>query len=47
MRFTVLPVRGRPDSPVPGQAFLVRNDWNDYTFKTTFLLLCVDPGGET
>lgn len=46
MQFSVLPVRGRPVSPVPGQAFLVRNDWDDYSFKTTFLLLCVDAGGE-
>ncbi|MGW2939093.1 AbiJ-related protein [Streptomyces sp. NPDC001156] len=46
MQFTVLPVRGRPVSPVPGQAFLVRDDWDDYSFKTTFGLLCVDPGGE-
>ncbi|WP_411139313.1 protein kinase domain-containing protein [Streptomyces sp. C10] len=46
MQFTVLPVRGRPVSPVPRQAFLVRNDWDDYSFKTTFLLLCVDAGGE-
>ncbi|WP_330455416.1 protein kinase [Streptomyces sp. NBC_00820] len=46
MQFTVLPVRGRPVSPMPGQAFLVRDDWDDYSFKTTFLLLCVDPGGE-
>ncbi|MFJ7105687.1 AbiJ-related protein [Streptomyces albogriseolus] len=45
MQFTVLPVRGRPVSPVPGQAFLVRDNWDDYGFKTTFQLLCVDPGG--
>lgn len=46
MQFTVLPVRGWPVSPVPGQAFLVRDNWDDYSFKTTFQLLCVDPGGE-
>ncbi|MFD8368415.1 serine/threonine protein kinase [Streptomyces hygroscopicus] len=46
MQFTVLPVRGRPVSPMPGRAFLVRDDWDDYSFKTTFHLLCVDPGGE-
>ncbi|MFF0383005.1 protein kinase [Streptomyces sp. NPDC004286] len=46
MQFTVLPVRGRPVSPVPGQAFLVRDDWDDYSFKTTFGLLCADPGGQ-
>ncbi|WP_446458722.1 AbiJ-related protein [Streptomyces rochei] len=46
MQFTVLPVRGRPVSPLPGQAFLVRDNWDDYSFKTTFQLLCVDPGGE-
>ncbi|WP_328663190.1 protein kinase domain-containing protein [Streptomyces sp. NBC_00328] len=46
MQFTVLPVRGWPVSPMPGQAFLVRDNWDDYSFKTTFQLLCVDPGGE-
>lgn len=46
MQFTVLPVGGRPVSPAPGQAFLVRDDWDDYSFKTTFQLLCVDPRGE-
>lgn len=46
MQFTVLPVRGRPVSPTPGQAFLVRDNWDDYSFKTTFQLLCVDPRGE-
>ena len=46
MQFTVLPVRGRPVSPVPGQAFLVRDNWDDYSFKTMFQLLCVDPRGE-
>ncbi|QOV33098.1 protein kinase [Streptomyces ferrugineus] len=46
MQFTVLPVRGQPVSPVPGQAFLVRDNWDDYSFKTTFQLLCVDQDGE-
>lgn len=46
MQFTVLPVGGRPVSPAPGQAFLVRDDWDDYSSKTTFQLLCVDPRGE-
>jgi hypothetical protein len=46
VQFTVLPVRGRPVSPLPGQAFLVRDNWDDYSFKTTSQLLCVDPGGE-
>ncbi|MBP5859149.1 hypothetical protein F6456_00050 [Streptomyces sp. LBUM 1484] len=46
MQFTVLPVGGRPVSPVPGQAFLVRDNWDDYSFKTTFQLLCVGPGGD-
>ncbi|MFJ3339217.1 hypothetical protein [Streptomyces sp. NPDC086766] len=46
MQFTVLPVRGRPASPMPGQAFLVRDNWDYYDFKTTFGLLCVDSGGE-
>ncbi|MEJ8662168.1 protein kinase domain-containing protein [Streptomyces sp. MS1.AVA.4] len=46
MEFTVLPVRTRPASPRPGQAFLVRDNWDDYHFKTTFDLLYVDAGGE-
>ncbi|MFJ9862333.1 AbiJ-related protein [Streptomyces althioticus] len=46
MQFAVLPVRGWPVSPLPGQAFLVRDNWDDYSFKTTFQLLCVDPGCE-
>ncbi|MFJ1744449.1 serine/threonine protein kinase [Streptomyces microflavus] len=45
MQFTVLPVRGQPISPVPGHAFLVQDNWDDYSFKTTFQLLCVDPDG--
>ncbi|PKT71245.1 hypothetical protein CW362_20210 [Streptomyces populi] len=46
VQFTVLPGRGRPGSPVPGQAFRVRDTWDDYSFKTTSHLLRVDPGGE-
>ncbi|MGV9341242.1 hypothetical protein [Streptomyces sp. NPDC003688] len=46
MQFTVLPVRVRPASLNPGQAFLVRGNWDDYHFKTTFELLYVDPRGE-
>ncbi|MGW3990920.1 AbiJ-related protein [Streptomyces sp. NPDC004830] len=46
MQFTVLPIRERPVCPLPGQAFLVRDNWDDYSFKTTFQLLLVDPGGE-
>jgi hypothetical protein len=46
VQFTVLPVRARPTFPTPGQAFLVRDNWDDYHFKTTFELLCVDPRGE-
>ncbi|MFJ2110261.1 serine/threonine protein kinase [Streptomyces microflavus] len=45
MQFTVLPVRGQPISPVPGHAFPVQDNWDDYSFKTTFQLLCVDPDG--
>ncbi|MFE7034576.1 protein kinase [Streptomyces sp. NPDC057621] len=45
MQFTVLPVRGQPVSPRPGQAFLVQDNWDDYSFKTTFHLSCVDPDG--
>ncbi|MFD5482157.1 AbiJ-related protein [Streptomyces hawaiiensis] len=46
MQFTVLPVRARPASPQPGQAFLVRDNWDDYHFKTTFELLYADARGE-
>jgi hypothetical protein len=46
VQFTVLPVRTRPASPNPRQAFLVRDNWDDYHFKTTFELLCVDSRGE-
>ncbi|MET7312341.1 hypothetical protein ABZS68_36255 [Streptomyces sp. NPDC005571] len=46
MQFTVLPFRTRPDSPNPGEAFLVRDNWDDYRFKTTFYLLYADEGGE-
>jgi hypothetical protein len=46
VQFTVLPVRTRPASPHPGQAFLVRDNWDDYHFKTSFELLYVDPRGE-
>lgn len=46
MQFTVLPVRTRPAAPRPGEAFLVRDNWDDYHFKTTFDLLYVDAGGE-
>ncbi|MET8128253.1 serine/threonine protein kinase [Streptomyces sp. NPDC005231] len=46
MQFTVLPFRTRPDSPHPGETFLVRDNWDDYRFKTTFHLLYADEGGE-
>ncbi|MBB1258320.1 protein kinase domain-containing protein [Streptomyces alkaliterrae] len=46
MQFTVLPTRAWPASPRPGQAFLLRDNWDDYHFKTTFGLLCVDARGE-
>jgi hypothetical protein len=39
VQFTVLPVRARPDSPQPGQAFLVRDNCDDcdHHDRTTFL----------
>ncbi|MFF1401326.1 protein kinase [Streptomyces sp. NPDC058287] len=46
MQFTVLPVSARPASSHPGQAFLVRDNWDDYHFRTTFKLLCADASGE-
>ncbi|MGW4890709.1 AAA family ATPase [Kitasatospora sp. NPDC004240] len=42
MQFTVLPVRTRPPVRSPRQAFLVKDDWDDYHFKTTFLLFYSD-----
>ena len=42
MPFPVLPVRTRPPVPGPRQVFLVKDDWDDYHFKTTFLLLYSD-----
>ncbi|MDH2387684.1 AAA family ATPase [Streptomyces sp. HNM0663] len=42
MQFTVLPARTRPPVPSPRQVFLIKDDWDDYTFKTTFLLLYSD-----
>ncbi|MET7701072.1 protein kinase [Streptomyces sp. NPDC005485] len=46
MQFTVLPVRAWPESPLPRQAFLVRDNWDDYHLKTSFELLYADSGGE-
>jgi hypothetical protein len=44
MQFTVLPVRG--GIPRGGRgAFLVRDNWDDYTYKTTFILKYQDDGG--
>ncbi|MFH8737621.1 hypothetical protein [Streptomyces sp. NPDC017964] len=45
MQFTVLPVGTRPASPRPGQPFLVRDDWDDHHFKTTFRLVYAEAGG--
>ncbi|GAA3080466.1 AAA family ATPase [Streptosporangium carneum] len=41
MQFEVLPVRRRPLSNARG-AFLVRDNWDDYTYKTTFSLFYRD-----
>ncbi|GAB2806672.1 hypothetical protein GCM10027073_44220 [Streptomyces chlorus] len=46
MQFTVLPARAWPDYPRPGEALLVRDNWDDYHFKTTFYLLYADARGE-
>lgn len=44
MQFTVLPVRG--GIPRGGRgAFLVRDNWDDYTYRTTFILKYQDDGG--
>lgn len=44
MHFTVLPVRGRV--PHDGrEAFLISDNWDDYTYKTTFILKYKDDTG--
>ncbi|MEU9786153.1 AAA family ATPase [Streptomyces phaeochromogenes] len=42
MQFSVLPVRMWPRSPTPRRAFLVKDDWDDYHFRTTFHLFYSD-----
>ncbi|MET7889989.1 AAA family ATPase [Streptomyces mirabilis] len=42
MQFTVLPVQTWPQTPSPRKAFLVKDNWDDYHFKTTFFLLYSD-----
>ncbi|WP_410676966.1 hypothetical protein [Amycolatopsis sp. cmx-4-68] len=42
MQFTVLPVQARPPVPGPRQCFLVKDNWDDFHFKTTFVLLYSD-----
>lgn len=44
MQFTVLPVRGRPLPEARG-AFLVTDDWDDYGYKTQFVLKYRDDAG--
>ena len=47
MLFTVLPARSRAPSPEGEQAFLIRDNWNDwYTFWTLFSLVVFDENGE-
>lgn len=45
MHFAVTPVHTQPTAPRPGEAFLVRNGWDDPHFKTTFRLLCTKERG--
>ncbi|OXM50621.1 hypothetical protein CFP71_27110 [Amycolatopsis thailandensis] len=42
MQFTVLPVRAQPPRLGPRQGYLVKDDWDDYHFKTTFILFYSD-----
>ncbi|MEU8332231.1 AAA family ATPase [Micromonospora arborensis] len=44
MQFTVLPVRGQPPAGARG-AFLERDNWDDYSFRTTFRLHYADENG--
>jgi predicted ATPase len=46
MRFDVLPIRSRPPPGARSRAFLVADNWDDYTFKTMYDLLFVDAAGE-
>lgn len=50
MRFTVIPYadRARRYQSVTGEneAFLIRDNWDDYGFKTTFSLIYFDAEGE-
>jgi ABC-type cobalamin/Fe3+-siderophores transport system ATPase subunit len=45
MHFKVLPVRENPRAGRE-QAFLVRDNWDDYSFKTTYTLFVFDKEGE-
>ena len=45
MRFSVLPLRGRPPTSARSEAFLVRDNWDDYSYKTLFALRYVDGDG--
>jgi len=46
MRFDVLPVRGQPPPRAPSRGFLITDNWDDYTFKTTYDFVFVDAAGE-
>jgi ABC-type multidrug transport system ATPase subunit len=46
MLFSVLRARGVPPANVKNRAFLVSDNWDDYTYKTTFTLLVVDHRGK-
>lgn len=45
MEFYVLPVRGAVPPRVHDAAFLIRDNWDDYSYKTQFYLVFVDPSG--
>lgn len=45
MKFTTLGVRGRPPSKARSEAFLVRDNWNDYNYVTMWELHYVDADG--
>lgn len=45
MKFSVLPIRGRPPAGSRSQAFLEKNGWDDFNFKTLFALMYVDAEG--
>ena len=47
VRFTIIPYAGRRQRERAGasQCFLISNNWDDYSYKTTFTLICFNADG--